>query len=204
MAFGNTRHESNNIVMKKSMMVMGAFLMVCCFTKAKAQVMGVKGGFSIADISSTGGNSRTSGHVGLFFNSLLTKSSRNWYIQPEIMYSGEGERFQTPVGDRVIALSYINVPVMFQYYPARQVYVEAGPQLGMLVGAADKDPSRKINVMSDYNKFALSAGLGVGIQATDQIGFDARYNFGLTNIVANTNFLHYSNVLQVGVAVRIK
>ncbi len=186
------------------MMVTGAFLMVCFFTKAKAQIVGLKGGFSVADISGMGGSSRTSGHVGVFFNSPLSKASNNWYIQPEIMYSGEGNRFPTAAGDRVIALSYINVPVMFQYYPAKQVYVEGGPQLGMLVGAGLKGGGGKLDVMSDYNRFALSMGLGVGLQATDKIGFDARYNFGLTDITANNNELNYSNVLQVGVAIRIK
>ena len=175
-------HESNNIAMKKTIRVLSLCLLSGFLMHTKAQTVGLKGGFSVADVSGMGGNSRVSGHAGLYFNSPLSKG---WYVQPEIMYSGEGERYQTALGDRVLALSYINVPVMFQYYPASQVYLELGPQLGMLVGAGVKNTSGggKVDVMSDYNRLALSAGVGVGLQATNQLGFNARYNFGLTNIV---------------------
>lgn len=183
-------------------MLTGTFIIMCLVADVQAQTAGLKGGFNVTDVSGIGGSSRMSGHAGLFFNSSLSKG---WYIQPEILYSGEGEKYQTTLGDRILALSYINVPVMFQYYPAKQVYLEFGPQLGMLVAAGIKDTNgNKVDVLGDYNKLALSAGLGVGVRATDQIGFNARYNFGLTDITANNNSINYSNGLQVGIAVRLK
>ena len=200
-AFGNTGLNQITNAMKKTIMVMSTLGMICLFMTAKAQTVGAKGGFNISDVSGMNGNSRVSGHAGLYFNSVLGKG---WAIQPELLYSGEGEKYHTALGDRVLALSYINVPVMFQYYPAKQVYVEFGPQLGVLASAGVKDTNgNKVDVRNDYSRFAMSAGLGVGIKATDQVGFNARYNFGLTDITVNNNAVNYSNCLQVGIAVRI-
>lgn len=186
------------------MLLLMALVMTSGYCVIQAQTVGVKGGFNINDVSGINGSSRVSGHVGLFFHSPL---SGGWAVQPELLYSGEGERYRTPLGDRVLALSYINVPVMFQYYPAREVYLEFGPQLGVLASAGIKDTNgngSKVDVGNDYNRFALSAGLGVGIRATNDVGFNARYNFGLTDITINNGEINYSNSLQLGISLKIK
>lgn len=178
------------------------FSLLCL--SVNAQNIGIKGGLNFATVSNYGDNNRVSGNVGLYFHSKL---NRTWAIQPEILYSGEGVKYYTtPYGaENTLALSYIQVPIMFQYYPVRQFYLEFGPQIGALINASVKDDNNnKINVNSDYNKLAVSLDAGMGIQATRQLGFFARYNFGMTDVTSGDNQSYYSNVGQLGLTLRLQ
>ncbi|GAC1438475.1 MAG: hypothetical protein NVSMB63_02080 [Sediminibacterium sp.] len=108
--------------MKMKIIAMGILFMVCLGSTTQAQVIGAKGGVSINNVSGMSGSDRVSGYGGLSITYPL--ASGGWYVQPEILYSGEGQRYPTALGDRILALSYIKVPVMFQYYPVKQIYVE--------------------------------------------------------------------------------
>jgi len=130
---------------------------------------------------------------------------RGWYIQPEVLYSGEGVKYTSAFGDRTLALSYVQVPVMFQYYPVSEFYVEVGPELGILASAYVKDNNNnKSNVTGDFNKANISLGVGAGFRATKELGVYLRYNAGLTDLQANNNTTNYSNVLQLGITVRVQ
>src|SRR5260221_14442279 len=95
---------------------------------AQAEI-GVKGGINFANVSNFGNDARVGGNVGLFVHARLDK---NWCLQPEVLYSSEGTRFMSDNGERTLALNYIQVPVMLQYFPVKQFYLEAGPQVGFL------------------------------------------------------------------------
>ncbi len=149
-------------------------------TQAQKLTPGIKGGLNIADISGFNGDNRLSGHVGLFLNSRINS---NWAIQPEFLYSGQGQQYNVPFNDdRVVALSYLQIPVMIQFYPVKQFYLEFGPQLGFLLSANDKeeDGDNKIEVDNNYKKTDVGLSFGAGFQVTSMLGFYGRYNAGLT------------------------
>jgi len=189
--------------MKKYVLALLLFCIVAAGARAQKITPGIKGGLNISDISGINGDNRLSGHVGLFLHSRL---NANWAIQPEILYSGQGQQYDVPFNeDRTIALSYIQIPVMFQFYPVKQFYVEAGPYLGFLLSANDKesDGDNKVEVDSYYKKVDAGISFGAGFYVTRMLGFYARYNAGLADI-RKGNPDWYNRVGQIGIAIKLK
>lgn len=191
--------------MKKLLVSAGILLLVLSVKTVEAQqnFVGVKGGVSLTSVTDLKGKDRVAGNVGLFFHHEINK---NWCIQPEILYAGGGQKFTTDAGDsRVLALSYIQVPVMLQYYPVKKFYVEFGPQAGLLVNAETKNVGsgdKENESVKDYYKkgdFTLNAGAGVNI--TRNFGLYGRYNLGLTdNSKDATNRMNRG--VQLGASIR--
>ena len=168
------------------------------------QAVGIKGGVNIASLSGFEGRSRISGHGGVFLHHTI---NRTWCFQPELLFSGEGQRYIANTGEeRTLALGYLQLPLMVQYYPAPQVYLEAGPQFGLLLSAQDKvdDESGNINAKDDFTAAQVALGLGIGFKATEQLILYGRYNFGLTDVTRFDNIVDHSNVGQLGIAIRLK
>jgi hypothetical protein len=103
-----------------------------------------------------------------------------------------------------LALSYIQVPVMLQFYPVRQFYLEFGPQIGFLLSANIKDDDDKSEVDDDYRKVDASLAFGAGFQVTRMLGFYARYNIGLSDITRHDNRDYFNRVGEIGVSIKLK
>ena len=186
--------------MKKCILI---FSLLCLSTIAlQAQFTpGIKGGLNVTDISNLNGDNRISGHVGLFLHHTINS---NWCVQPELLYSGQGQKYMTNTGERTITLSYIQVPVMVQYYPVKQLYFEFGPQVSFLTAAHSKGSGDdKVEVDGAYNKADFGVNVGLGVAATSNIGFYGRYNAGLTDITKNNNISQMNRVGQLGMYVRL-
>jgi len=187
--------------MKKIVLALSSLCIVAISSQAQKITPGIKGGLNIADVTSINGDNRLSGHVGLFLHSRINP---RWSIQPEILYSGQGQQYVVINHEYTLALSYIQVPVMFQFHPVKQFYVEFGPQLGFLLSANVKDDNDKIEVDDNYKKVDFALCFGAGFQVTSMLGFYARYNAGLSDITKNDNRDYFNRVGQIGVAVRLK
>ena len=190
--------------MKKVTMLLSVAVISFLFSSVNAQqAIGIKGGVNIASLSGFEGRSRIGAHGGVFLHHTINK---NWCFQPELLYSGEGQRYISGGVERTLALSYFQLPLMIQYYPAPQVYFEAGPQFGLLLSANDKvdDYEEQINAKDDFTQAQVALGLGIGYKASEQLILYGRYNFGLTDVTRFDNIVDHSNVGQIGVAVRLK
>ena len=190
--------------MKKATMILSVAVSSFLFSTVTAQqAIGIKGGVNIASLSGFECRDRISGHIGLFLHHTINK---NWCFQPELLYSGEGQRYMSGGVERTLALSYLQLPLMIQYYPAPQVYLEAGPQFGLLLSAQDKaeDEAGEINAKDDFTTGEVAIGVGIGYKASEQLILFGRYNFGLTDVSRFDNIVDHSNVGQIGVAVRFK
>ena len=186
---------------KKMILMMPAILCLSIFSLHAQVVAGLKGGLNSGYLSGFEGNSRISGHVGVFLHHTI---NRNWCFQPELLYSGEGQRYISSEGEeRTIALDYIQVPLMMQYYPINQLYFEFGPQVGILASARDKGRD-VVNVKSDFTHAQLGLNLGIGVNATRNIGFYGRYNFGLTDVSSFDDIVDESRVGQIGMTIRLR
>lgn len=188
--------------MKKVMMFVSVTVISFLFLTANAQqAIGIKGGVNIASLSGFEGRDRVSGHVGLFLHHTINK---NWCFQPELLYSGEGQRYMSGGVERTLALGYLQLPLMIQYYPAPQVYLEAGPQFGLLLSAQDKanNEAGEINAKDDFTTGQVAIGVGLGYKASEKLILYGRYNFGLTDVSRFDNIVDHSNVGQLGVAFR--
>lgn len=170
-------------------------------TYAQVEAVGIKGGINFANVSNFGNNTRVAGNVGFFVHAQINK---NWCVQPEILYSAEGARFMSTNGERTLALNYVQVPVMFQYFPVKQLYLELGPQVGLLTNADVKNTNNgnKYSVSDGYKKGDVDLNVGIGVKATPNVGIFARYSFGLANISTDNNYTYHNNVGQVGAFIR--
>ncbi|THU41759.1 PorT family protein [Niastella caeni] len=187
--------------MKKYALAFMLFCIVAGSTQAQKITPGIKGGLNISDVSGINGDNRLSGHVGLFLNSRFNPM---WSIQPEILYSGQGQQYVFLNNEYTLALSYIQIPVMFQFHPVKQFYLEFGPQLGFLLSANVKDDEDKLEVDEDYKKVDAGIAFGAGIQVTSMLGFYGRYNIGLADITKGDNRDFFNRVGQIGVSIKLK
>lgn len=172
-----------------------------------AQQFGAKAGLNISTI---GGNdnlnqsSKAGFYAGLFMNAPL---AANFSIQPEILYNNLGAKIDDAVEAKV-NLDYISVPVMFQYNATPKFYLEAGPEFSFLINTkvtsddAGVEAAGNALINDDTIKgFNFGAGIGAGYWFSPNIGLNARYVAGFTDIVKdNTDEAARNNNFQVGLA----
>lgn len=189
--------------MKKKIVITLLVVFSVSFLTANAQnAIGIKGGVNIASLSEFTGRDRISGHGGVFLHHTINK---NWCFQPELLFSGEGQKYFSNGVEHTLALDYLQVPLMIQYYPVPNIYIEAGPQVGLLLSARDKEDGfdePHANVKGDFSSAQLALGIGAGLKASEKIIFYGRYNFGLTDVTVFDNIVDHSRVGQLGVAIR--
>lgn len=177
--------------MKKVLLV--TVLTVLGFAKMNAQDVqfGVKGGLNFASIS--GDNSKEFGTVSAFQFGVMAEVplTEKFSFQPELLYSGQG----FSIGDDLVALNYLNVPLIGKYYVTKGLSVEAGPQIGFLLSANEEGTDVKDN----FKTVDVGLNLGLGYKLQNGLNFGARYNFGLSNINEIDTFKNKNGVIQVSV-----
>jgi hypothetical protein len=208
--------------MRKFLLVLliftGTVIRVTPLMAQKSNHFGVKAGLNFAS-TTTGsiqlgsavveieGSKMTGFHLGLFDNYSF---SRRLGLQVEALFSAQGNETDK--------LSYINVPVLLELKPVKNLGILVGPQVGINVVKPDGydgsyyvsgnsisfDALRRI---SDSNKIVpIDAGIVLGAQYTllEHLVAGVRYNFGLTSIRtfdgANANISGYENrVIQFSI-----
>ena len=182
-----------------------------------AQQFGIKAGMNVSSLSTdsqlSDQGSKIGFNAGLFMNAPLAE---NFSIQPELLYSQMGDKYDQTIAGTTYArsrhLDYVTLPVMFQYNATPSFYLEAGPEFGLMVNAKNKftneTDNNTITETGDYkdqlNTFNFGVGLGAGYYFTPQIGLTARYVAGFTDIYNSDNNGSddsvKNNVFQVGLA----
>lgn len=187
--------------MKKYVLALAVFIAFAMNSQAQKITGGIKGGLNISDVSGINGDNRLSGHIGVFINSKL---NRQWSIQPELLYSGQGQQFWFNNNEYTLALSYLQIPIMFQYQATKQFYIDFGPQIGILLAANHKNDDDKWEVDEYYKKADVGLAVGLGFNITRQVGIYGRYIIGLADI-SKRNLPDYSNrVGQIGFSFKFK
>ena len=137
---------------------------------------------------------------GAFANISLTEALS---LQPELLYSTEGNLQKEGDMKQSINLGYINIPVMLQYNIASGFFAETGPQLGFLTSAKakmdDGDDEETMDIKDDLKSINFSWALGVGYKMANGFGVGARYNLGLSSIADDDDTKIKSSGLNVSV-----
>lgn len=163
--------------------------------------VGAKAGLNLAGLglssdgklSGVNYNGRTGFHLGAY--GLIRKGKLG--VQPEIVFSQQGQSYRTPNYSGLRSnLSYINVPIIFKYYPTGGLSIQAGPQFGFLVAAkgdvvqisnSTQGPSLGQATLDQdlkgyLNSTDFSIAFGAGIDLPVGLNLTFRYNYGVSNI----------------------
>lgn len=120
---------------------------------------------------------------GAFVNFSL---SETFSVQPELLYSQEGNKQKEGDESANLKLNYINIPVLLQYN-ASGFYGETGPQVGFLTSAKIKyemgGEEETTDVKDAFKSINFSWAVGLGYRLSNGLGIGARYNIGISNIV---------------------
>ncbi|MFC4478424.1 porin family protein [Flavobacterium chungangensis] len=179
--------------MKKILLL--AVFTVLGFANVNAQEIkfGGKAGLNFATISEDNTENAdfvTSYNIGVMSEIPI---SEKFSFQPEIMYSRQGYSFNNDV----VAMNYLNIPLMGKYYVTKGLSLEAGPQIGFLLSAKNE----KTDVKDSFNTFDFGVNFGLGYKLENGLNFGVRYNLGLTNInnLENSSDKNKNGVFQVSV-----
>jgi hypothetical protein len=186
--------------MKKTIIFAASLLMLTSLgVNAQKVHFGVKAGMNASSLNFEG-NDNMQTKIGFNAGVLahIHSNSAQWGFQPELYYSSEGSKSKSN-SDESLNLGYLNVPVLVQYMFDNGFRIEAGPQVGFLLSAKSKVGDNSNDVKDGYKGTAFSVPVGVGYLTHSGLGFDARYNIGVSNIVDNDGPSVKSNVFQFGI-----
>lgn len=167
--------------------------------------MGIVGGFNLSSISdnassiSSGLGMRPGFNAGVAANIRFCKRNERssaktglLAFQPEVRYAtmgGNSKEFS-------IGTSYIMVPLMFQVYPAKNIYVEVGPEFAMNLSHTPNNVAVGNYQLNLTNMKANDMMLGIGAgYSVSGFSVGVRYNHGFSNLAEN---LHWKNsIIQI-------
>jgi len=174
----------------KKIILTAAAIFAFGLVNAQEAKFGVKAGLNLSNL--TGDIENNSIKAGFQVGALVDiKISDNFSIQPEVLYSMQGAKFD----DGKIELSYINVPVMAKFYVANGFSLEAGPQIGFLMSAKAKEDGAGSEDIKDFLKSTdFGLNIGAGYDLTENFNLGVRYGFGLSNIAEEGDDLKNSNI----------
>lgn len=145
-------------------------------------------------------SSLTGFHAGVFYNMPL---GENFNFQPEILYTTYGAKLNINYAGATFSakwkMNYLALPLMLQYKLIPDLLVEAGPELGLLMSSKVSGSGQSLDTKEDMKKFNAGIGIGAGYYFTENIGLNARYVAGLTNL-DDSGVKSKNNVLQIGLA----
>ena len=185
--------------MKKGIVILG-MLLTGGIVSAQTFQFGPKAGVNISNFSNGVGsesNTLVGFHVGGFVSFQLGKSLA---IQPEVIFSTQGAKYDdvnTTIKD--FKANYLNIPVVAQLRMPGGLYLETGPQAGILLTAETDNET----VKDLYKSLDWSWAFGLGLRSKMGLGFSARYNLGLTKVedkITTTTFQPNgkNSVIQLG------
>lgn len=166
---------------------------------------GVKGGINLTDFSysniyyGSSYESKTNFNLGIMLSVPL---SPVFYLQPEMVYSGQGAIYNDALNNVTLRYNYdyLNLPMLIKYQSAAGFFIETGPQIGLLLSAADTKTNLDQLSNSNTIEFAWATGLGYQIQKV-HLGIDVRYNIGISSV--NTTYTlsgpMHNSVYQFGI-----
>lgn len=185
-----THDFSQEVIMKKMNILVGAFLTLILVLPAKAQVnFGVIGGLNLANVSfdpdpdGVDISNRTGFGIGGVLSFGLGETLA-LQLEPMFLQKGAKATGQGITGETELKASYIEVPAMLKFaFGSGEIkpYVMAGPTIGYLLSAKQDETDIKDDVKSI--DFGLTFGGGVSLPMGNNTVFvEGRYSLGLTDI----------------------
>ncbi len=114
-------------------------------------------------------------------------------IEAGLLYSMQGAKFDTEVGDGKFKLEYVNLPLMASASLVKGLRIRTGVQFGFLTRAKESLHSvGNFDVKDITKKVDISIPLGLSYEYQDFV-LDARYNLGLNRTFKSESGLKSKN-----------
>jgi hypothetical protein len=166
-----------------------AAALLICATSAQAQVsVGVRAGFSLADLSIKDAadtlepDNRTGLVAGVF---VIVPTGSLVAFQPEVLVSMQGAKVSDLANRATIKLDYLQVPLLARIKPSKSpIGLLLGPSLGYRLNAkvtGNGLSDAEQDIEDQVKKTDVGFVAGVALDAAHLV-IDARYIWGLTNI----------------------
>lgn len=159
---------------------------------SKEALYGVRAGYNISNLDFDPDATFSNKHRNSFAFAFIAQYSLSeaFVFSPEIQFSGEGAK------DRDLRINYIQAPLVFKFKLGENLSLGAGPMVGIKL--------HQDEVKDRYKDLAFS---GVGVleyMITEDVFIDARYHYGLTNIIESGNSFEAKNTcIQLGIGFRL-
>ncbi len=203
--------ETKSILMKKISYLLLVLICSAFGQLAYGQIrldLGVKGGLNFASLNSvststsTTYDNRTGYHFGAYALIKVTKIG----IQPELLFSRQGQNFTVNSQNYSSSFDYITIPVIIKLYIAGGLNLQAGPQFGFLSSAkgdlinlASNNVSATGQDLSSFVKSSdVSLAIGAGWDLPFGLNITARYNIGLSDVNKYTGTTSQNIVSSLG------
>ncbi|MDR0694447.1 MAG: PorT family protein [Prevotellaceae bacterium] len=206
--------------MKKTILILVALAVTL---SVNAQVkFGVKAGLNVSQIGSgsmkIGDQSEdleasgmlvgfhAGGYVNFNFSPVIG-------LQPEVVFSLQGEKESDDDGSIKTSLGFINVPILLDIKPVPNLSILVGPQVGinvskkMSIGGISISGSELNDLLEEagtkINTLDIAAVLGVQYTIINHLTIGARYNFGFTPALGLTQEAKDAGLSISGVGNRV-
>jgi hypothetical protein len=159
----------------------------------RAKQVGIVAGVDFATLNgadvSDGSTTRTGFQGGLFV--AIPLGDGGWAIEPELLYSMQGAKYDNSAYTGTLAADYIKIPILVTWSAnpgGKGVYILGGPTIGFNVSCNDSGTSAGggsyDGTCEDEDfikaKTTFSGDLGLGY-TTGRFGLEARYSFDWGN-----------------------
>lgn len=181
---------------------------LCATTFSFAQEVnfGVRGGLNLSNADfevsaagtsvSLGTDARTFFYLGGFAEFGLKDSSHKF--QTGLTYHGNGFMFSDEGDDITFKISQLNVPVLFKYSAAEGLYLNGGGYFGAIIDVQGElqsgNMSETENITDEFKTLDLGLSLGAEYNFSSGLFIEARYNYGLVNILDTANEFDFDGV----------
>ncbi|RZJ50600.1 MAG: PorT family protein [Chryseobacterium sp.] len=211
--------------MKKLLLVASVILMGVV-TKAQETRFGVKAGYSLTTLKVDGDQddleerSTDPSHTFYVGGLVEHKFSDTFGIQGEILYSplGGKEDYNVSEGQAYfrektkVKFGTLLIPVSAKYFITENLSVALGASFGVILSAKQKtvidagigipglelEGDDEVDIKDDVNTLNIAPFLGAEFMLENGLFFDARYNYGLSDLSKSSGKITNS-FLQVGV-----
>ena len=172
--------------MKK--LLLSSFVMVLAvYAYGQGLSGGVKGGLNLANqkYTSDGISLDTKAKPGILIGGyLIYMINEKFGVQPEVLFSMQGSRWDFSGDDSKFKFNYINVPILARYNITDMISIHAGPQFGFLMSAdIEYEDGDEEDIKDDIKGVDVAGATGVEVNLPMGLGFGARYVLGFTNDV---------------------
>ncbi|HRI78514.1 MAG TPA: porin family protein [Cyclobacteriaceae bacterium] len=179
--------------MTKIKILLFSFVLISAGYSASGQAqvaIGIKGGINLSNLDGVNSvgvayDKRTGYHLGAYALFKFTKIG----IQPEILFSQQGQNFTFNGQNLSSNYNYVTVPVMLKLYLIAGLNLQAGVQVGFLSSSSGdvyNTATSSIQTGQSMDSFVhsvdWSAPVGIGFDLPFGLNLTARYNIGISEV----------------------